>query len=316
MNWLKRRSEGFCWVLAAILVFVAGVTFLYVGWDWLRCGTEESRGTTIRNGFLIIGGLDALLLAIWRSRVSERQTQVANEQARTALRQSDTAHQSLLNERFQKGAEMLGSSLLAVRLGGIYALERLAAEHLQQYHVRVMKLVCAFVQHPTKDANFPEQPEDAETFVLREDVQAAMRVIGARIDKHRRLAAEGAYYIDLHGADLRGGDLRGLNLSSPSADMIRSLPTHQAFSNATLRTDLSGARLHGVQFFLTEISGVDFSRNEESSATGLKVSQLLGSQWDDANPPALKGLVDAVSGKSLADELARVRTACEPSESP
>ena len=211
---------------------------------------------------------------------------------------------------------MLGSSVVAVRLGGIYALERLAAEHPQQYHIRILKLVCAFVQHPTMDANFPEQPKDADRFVLREDVQAAMRVIGARGDKHRKLAGGGAYYIDLHGADLRGGDLRGLNLSSSSADMIPSLPTHQAFSNATLRTDLSGARLHGAHFLFTDISGVDFSRNGESPATGLTVSQLLGAQWDDANPPALKGLVDAVSGKSLADELARVRTACEPSESP
>ena len=121
-------------------------------------------------------------------------------------------------------------------------------------------------------------------------------------DKHRRLAGEGAYYIDLHGADLRGGELRGLNLSSSSADMIGSMPTHQAFSNAALRTDLSGARLHGAQFLFTEISGVDFSRNGESPATGLTTSQLLGAQWDDANPPTWKGLVDAVTGQPLACE--------------
>ena len=316
MSWLKHRSEGFWWVLAATLVFVAGVTFLYVGWDWLRCGTEEYRGTTIRNAFLIIGGLGALLLAIWRSRISEKQTKVANEQARTAVKQSDIAQQSLLNERYERGAEMLGSEVLAVRLGGIYALSHLAEEHPEQYHIRVMELVCAFVQHPTKDENFPEQPEDAKGFVLREDVQAAIRVIGARGDRHRRLAAEGAYYIDLHGADLRGGELRGLNLSSPSADMVGSMPTYQAFSNATLLTDLSGARLHGAQFFLTEISGVDFSRNGGSPATGLTVSQLLGSQWDDTNPPGLKGLVDAVSGQNIEDELAELRAARESSQPP
>ena len=285
-----------------------------MGWDWLRCGTEESRGTTIRNALLIIGGLGTLLLAIWRSRISEKQTKVANEQARTALTQSDTARQSLLNERFQKGAEMLGSSVLAVRLGGIYALEPLAADHPQQYHVRVMKLVCAFVQHPTKDENFPEQPEDAKGFVLREDVQAAMRVIGARGDRHRRLAAEGAYYIDLRGADLRGGDLRGLNLSSPSSEMIKSLSLHQAFSNATLRTDLSGAKLQGAQLLLTDTSGVDFSRDGESPATGLKVSELLGARWDDTNPPVLKGLTDAVSGQNIEDKLAELRAAGESSQ--
>ena len=66
------------------------------------------------------------MLAIWRSTVAERQ--------------SATAQQGLLNERYQKGAEMLGSDVLSVRLGGIYALERLAAEDPNQYHILVMKL--------------------------------------------------------------------------------------------------------------------------------------------------------------------------------
>ena len=56
-----------------------------------------------------------LPLAIWRTK--------------TADRQADTAQQSLLNERYQKGAEMLGNSALAVRMGGIYALQRLAEDH-------------------------------------------------------------------------------------------------------------------------------------------------------------------------------------------
>ena len=53
-----------------------------------------------------------MLLAVWRSIVAERQ--------------ADTAQQSLLNERYQKGAEMLGNEVLSVRMGGIYALGRLA----------------------------------------------------------------------------------------------------------------------------------------------------------------------------------------------
>ena len=266
-------------MVAILTVSVVGLISLCLGWDWLRSGSYESRGATIRNAFLIIGGIDAALLAVWRSRVAERQVAIAQE--------------GLLNERYQKGAEMIGSSVLAVRLGGVYALQGLAERYPQQYHIQIMRLLCAFVRHPTKDTNFPEQPEDSERFVLREDVQEAMRVIGARVDKHLRLAAEEAYYIDLHGADLRGGELRGLNLSSPSADMIKSIPTHQAFSNPTLRTDLSGAKLNGADFLFSRISGVDFSRNGESPATGKTVSQLSGAYQDAANPPMLKGLVDA-----------------------
>ena len=315
MSWLKHRSEGFWWILAAIVVFVTGVTFLYVKWGWLSSSDpEESPGTTIRNAFLIIGGLDALLLALWRSRVSERQTQIANEQAKTALKQADIAHQGLLNDRCQKAAEMLGSSVLAVRMGGIYALERLSAEHPQQYHVRVMKLVCAFVQHPNKDANFPEEPEVSKGLVLRKDVQAAMEVIGARGDTHLRLAGREGYSIFLRGADLRGGDLRGLNLSSPSSEMIKSMSWHQGISNATLLTDLSGARLEGARFGFTDISGVDFSRNGKSPATGLKLSELLGAQWNNTNPPVLKGLIEAVCGRNIEEVLAESRAAGQSSQ--
>ena len=98
--------------------------------------------------------------------------------------------------------------------------------------------------------------------------------------------------------------------------MIKSMSSHQAFSDATLRTDLSSARLLGAQFFLTDISGVDFSRNGESPATGVKTSELLGALWDNTNPPVLKGLIDAVYGRNLEEELARLPTAGEPSESP
>ena len=298
----RKKWDWILWVILLVIVVAIGLSLSWEFRDILHDEERDSVSTTVRNLGLLIGGLVAILLAVWRSIVAERQ--------------ADTAQQSLLNERYQKGAEMLGNAVLSVRLGGIYALQHLASEDPGQYHIQVMKLLCGFIRYPPRDVNFPEQPEDAEEFVLREDVQAAMRVIGARGDKHRRLAGWGAYHIDLHGADLRGGDLTGLDLSTPSAKMPGPMPAHQAFTNATLRTDLSGARLREAKFLFTNISGVDFSRNGDSPATGLTTSQLRGAQWDDTNPPALKGLVDAVSSRALADELARVRTASEPGESP
>ena len=72
--------------------------------------------------------------------MSERQTQVSNEQTKAALKQAGISHQSLLSERFQKGAEMLGSNTISVRLGGIYALKRIARDDPDIYHVQVMEL--------------------------------------------------------------------------------------------------------------------------------------------------------------------------------
>ena len=280
--------DGFWWIAAIVVVLVIGVLPSWYFWDEL--GNEnESVSATIRNVGLLIGGIIAMLLAVWRSRVAERQ--------------ANTAQQRLLHERYERGMEMLGSDVLSVRLGGIYALGRLAKEHPEEYHIQMMELLCAFVRRPPNDAIAPEPPEDGQEFVLREDVQAAMKVIGTRTDKHRRLWGKVEYHINLHRADLRGGDLRGLNLSSASADMIGSMSLHQVFSNANLRTDMSGTKLDGTQLFMTEISGVDFSRNGKYPATGLKSSEILGATWDDAHPPTLEGLVDAITGQPLEDAL-------------
>ena len=88
-------------------------------WGWLS--DDESGGTTIRNVGLVIGGVIAILLAVWRGIVAE---------------------QSLLDARYQKSAETLGSDLLSVRLGGIYALQRLAEDHSEQYRIQFMGLFC------------------------------------------------------------------------------------------------------------------------------------------------------------------------------
>ena len=76
-----------------------GTLETYFSWRyWDNLGSDmESLSTTIRNVALVIGGSAAILLALWRSRVAERQ--------------AASAEGSLLNERYQKGAEMLGSPL-------------------------------------------------------------------------------------------------------------------------------------------------------------------------------------------------------------
>ena len=84
----------------------------------------------------------AVVIALW---FAKRRILVAD-------RQAATAQLGLLNERYQKGAEMLGSSVLTVRLGGIYALGRLAREHSGDYHIQIMSLFCVFVRNPPPEA--------------------------------------------------------------------------------------------------------------------------------------------------------------------
>ena len=191
-------------------------------WEWLSTapGGEsggETNSATLRNVGLLIAGFVALLIAGWRSWV--------------AGRQADTAEQDLLNDRYQVGAEMLGNDVLAVRLGGIYALQRLAEEHPKQYHVQIMRLFCAFVRHPTKGSSLRIEPkadeshspgfEDEERVILgsllREDVKAVMEAICVR--KCTSIALERAAQFRLN---LAHADLAGMGMIPLEADLSRT----------------------------------------------------------------------------------------------
>ena len=160
-----RQMRRFCsriplpWWIAAwtvILVIAAGAAWVACP-VWLTGG--ESASTTLRNIGLIIAAAIGLPLALWRSTVAERQ-------ADAARRQADTAVQLLLNDRFQKGAEMLGNADIGlVRIGGIHALARLANEYPDSFHIPVMQLFAAFVVDRTRGEAVEHvgPPEDSET---------------------------------------------------------------------------------------------------------------------------------------------------------
>ena len=109
-------------------------------WKWLSEG--ESNSDTIRNVGLVIAGAIALPLALWRSLVAQRQ-------AEAAQRQAFTAQFRLAEDRFQKGAEMLGSDVLSVRVGGIYALRGLADDMPRRIQSTSQTFAMRF--HPQSD---------------------------------------------------------------------------------------------------------------------------------------------------------------------
>ena len=130
-GWMGKHLLG---VSLAIMVagLVGGAVVTAVDPSWVSAG--ESGSTTIRNLGFVIAGLVALPLAVWRARVADRQ-------AEATQRQAETAHDDLRNRRYQESAAMLGSDVLAVRMAGIYALERLAEDHPEKYHIEIMKLL-------------------------------------------------------------------------------------------------------------------------------------------------------------------------------
>ena len=251
------ESRAF-WIAAAAAVVLSSVAIVLsvMFWDWLS--GSESGSTTIRNIGLVVAGLVALPLAIWRGIVADRQASAARRQAETALEQAETAQQSLLNERYQQGAEMLGSPVLSVRLGGIYALERLASEHPQQYHVQIMKLLCALVRDPTVDSDY----EDSNV-TAREDVQAVIDFIRLRSEEQVEAEVDQKLRLNLMRGRLAGVEISDANLSGAlllEADLRRAEIANADLSASLLRnSNMIGARLWNVDFTDAAAGSMDLS---------------------------------------------------------
>ena len=153
----------------------------------------ESPSATIRNVGLVIAAPVALVLAIWRSMVAEKQAAIAAR--------------SLQEGRFQKASEMLGSKLPSVRLGGIYALCQLARDDPGEFHLQVVRLLAAHVRNlPRVEAmqqTDTSQPGQGAPARCREEVQLILVFFGERTAEGRQIEKQSDYIIDLQGSDLR-----------------------------------------------------------------------------------------------------------------
>ena len=240
--------------------------------DWLN--NLESGSTIIRNVGLVI----AAVIALWFAR---RRILVADRQAATAQR-------GLLNERYQKGAEMLGNDVLSVRLGGIYALARLAREYPGGYHTQIMNLLCSFVRNPPVDDG-ARDPKASGT-QLREDVQATMPTICARSEV-QVLAEKKEIYFRL---DLSGADLHGISLLE--ATSLGSSDRRPPISSANLEgAFLHGANLSGAGLVFSNLKGASLYR------ANLEGAFLHGADLSGANLRGCEGLTQEQLDQAKAD---------------
>ena len=279
------KRDGRWWIVLIVATVAVGVGLSWRFWEILH-GDDDSLSTTISNLSFVLGCIVAIELALWRSIVGERQTVVAQQQAETARR-------DMLNQLLQKGDEMLGSSIVANRLGGIYALRHLATEHPEQYHVQVMAQLCAFIRGATGADGQPTAAieeivfsreeilsispdrEDAppentvNRFVARSDIQEAMNVIAFCHDKNLAIETVRNYWLNLRGADLRGLDLSDMNLSREFLNFRRITSFQQAMAIGHY-TDMRRTKMADASLIGTNLSRVDLSE-----ATGLTQDRFI-----------------------------------------
>ncbi len=245
-------------VVAGVIAFALFILFfrLYLEillFDWGGTEITETTGnadSSIRNlaiAFLGttsgIGALFGVYLAILRSEENTRQNEIAKSQA-------DTAEQGLITDRINKAVESLGKfnqkgdSLLEVRIGALYALERIAQDSIRD-HIQIMETLCVYIRHnsPLKKALEP----------IREDIQVAISIIGRRDKwtngkKYLEKERERGYFLDLRLCNLYRALLANANLSNALLD-------NTSLNHADLTSaNLSYAKLNGANLYEAELT--------------------------------------------------------------
>ena len=117
-----------------------------------------------------------------------------------------------VTNRYTKAIEQLGSDKLDVRIGGIYALERVARDSARDHPI-VIEVLAAFIREHSREQWPPPDPGGREQEGwTRPDIQAAVTVIGRRYAKRdmERINLYGAYLVHayLRDADLTGSRAR------------------------------------------------------------------------------------------------------------
>ena len=294
-RWVRRYRAGLTVGSAVAVVVVAFAVLLLRGAGWLygpslRALTPDQQVTAIDDvrGRLI--QLGAGLLALGALVYTARTFALSRE-----------GH---VTDRYTKAIEQLGSEQLAVRVGAIYALERIMIDSRRD-HPTIVEVLAAYVRESTPRPDPHDRDAEADRLagyedgslplpragadldaVLRvrgpaTDVQAALTVLGRRPSgrgERAKLDLRSTYLsgADLTGADLGGADLGGATLHYADlrdADLTGAHLVLATLTNAVLlRADLTRADLGGADLTHANLFGANLTR-----------VQLVGTTLTDAN---------------------------------
>jgi hypothetical protein len=232
----------------------------------------------------------------------------------------DLSRQGQITDRFTKAIEQLGAvesaaavdtngrpkPKLEVRLGAIYALERIADDS-ERDHWPIMEVLTAYIRENSpakgrsKQTTLPEMSADPPPR-LRIDIQAILDVINRRNlnydppDRHLDLSGSdlsGAHlyrshlnFADLSNADLVGANLRYADLAG--ANLVEAHLVGAYFVGANLRAanfsgeDLRRAYLSGANLREANLSEANLVGADLRSAD-LRDASFRGADLRDAN---------------------------------
>jgi hypothetical protein len=216
---------------------------------------------------------------------------MAHRRIRGLERQVLVAQEGQITERFTRAIEQLGSERMEVRLGGIYALERIANDSDKDYWP-IMETLTAYVRERTP---WQERPVESTLPGLGKepstDIRAVLNVLGRR--KYRMGQGENLP-LNLSNTDLRGAPLQGHF-------------EYASFMNAHLEgASFVGVQIKGAFFWDTYLQGANFIEAclEEADFLGAHLEGVIF--WDAhierANFKEAKGLTHEQLARAIMDE--------------
>jgi len=198
----------------------------------------------------------------------------------------------LVTERFAKAVEQLGHTDISVRIGAIYALERIAKDSPKD-HWTVMEVLTAYVREKSTLA----QTRKTETIQNSEqslpltsppiDVQSALTVIGRRdgskdgAETTLNLSSTNLSGVVLSEANLRKASLYVSDLSDANligADLSEALLFSAKLKNAHLKQ----ANLYKAYLVGADLQDANL-QNANLSYANLNVANLIGANLFGAN---------------------------------
>ena len=220
--------------------------------------TARSLGLARRQQELSRRTIDLSRLAIEAAEEAQRRTLELTERGR-------------VTDRYTKAIEMLGSSRLDMRIGAVYALERIAWDSATD-HPAVMEVVAAFIREHSREQWPPatDRPgTDTPARTTRPDVEAAITVIGRR-DTQRDRQRVNLTYTNLTRANLTDANLTDANLTDANlavANLVGANLTVAHLGGAILTVAiLTGANLTGADLTRADLAGADLTRANLNSA--------------------------------------------------
>jgi hypothetical protein len=231
---------------------------------------NDARATLaqILGGFTVLVGLYFAWANLKATQDAQQDTQKA--QAETLKNQAETlriTNEGQITDRFTKAIDQLGAVKeddkpnLEVRLGGIYALERIDRDS-EKDHWPIMEILTAYVRENAPRISSENPSESSHAKPLGKDIQAVLTVVGRRLRTYGKGEDQSLNLnnVQLEGADLSDANLVGANLSD---------------------ADLEGAHLRGTYLLILP---------PPSNAIGLTQEQL-NSSFGNENTELPQGLV-------------------------